>query len=156
MPGVRQCPLFLSWSKSDEVAHQDSPGESASGRQPWCQLPLYLKGNSHGMPAEFPPLVWTTARRGKTKSNINQRRDRRVISWKRNLVSCCIPQNHFFFYIHKHMPSRCCQKPEGNFPLETYLFISGQQKHKDRRLLDMVKHILQAPRPKLSPDPACW
>lgn len=61
LPTVRQCPNFLSWSKSDDVAHQVSPGWSASGRQPWCQLPLYLKGKSQGPPKEFPPVVWITA-----------------------------------------------------------------------------------------------
>lgn len=61
LPGNRQYPFFWSWSKSDVVAHQVRSGTSGSGRHPWYQVPLYLKGNSQGAPAEFPPVVWTTA-----------------------------------------------------------------------------------------------
>lgn len=50
-----------------EVAHHVSPGKSASGRHPWCQLPLYLKGNTQGLPAEFPLVVWITAGRWSEK-----------------------------------------------------------------------------------------
>lgn len=68
LPFNGQYPKRWSLSKSEEVAHQRESASSLRAMHSAYHLPLSLKGNTQGAPKVFPPSVYISVERNRSKA----------------------------------------------------------------------------------------